>query len=166
MEATVNITRRNLVRFNLSMLPWLWANLIFVGVVALGIFMFITVSDTPDTPVSWCAAAIVSLGRAVVGLLACFAISLVWILFASSGKAGVLRKHIYPISGRGLQERTQANDALTKWSGIQCLLKSNSFIFVRINSYLFHRIPGRAFRSEAEFDGFWERVYAYWKQAA
>lgn len=56
----VTIAGLNLVRFNLSMLPRLGANLIFVGDMALGVFMFIIVLDVPDTPGFLGAAVIAS----------------------------------------------------------------------------------------------------------
>lgn len=166
MEVKTDITRRDLVQFNLYMLPHLRANFILVGVIGLGLLMFIVVLDVPDTLDSWLSAVIVSLGGAVGSVLVGFALSLVWMLFAASGKAGVLGKHVYTISDQGFHERTQSIDTFHKWSGIQSLLKSNSYIFFRINSYLFYVIPKRAFSSEGEYEEFWNKANRYWKQTA
>ena len=162
----MHITRLDLVRLNLWALFRLRANLIFLAVVAVGVFVYLTVSRTPATPTAWAIVVFSSLAGALVGLLAGFVVSLVCILLSSSQKAGVLGKHIYTVTEQGLHEKTEANETTQKWSGIQSLHKSRSYLFIRVNSFLFHLIPKRALSSEEEFEEFWSKADAYWKQAA
>ena len=166
MEVTALITRLDLVRFNLWALFRLRANLVFMAVLVVGIFVYIAISKAPASPNSWAIAVVASLAGGVGGLLGGFVISLACILITSSEKAGVLGKHIYTISEQGFHEQTLSNETTQKWSGVQALNKSGQYILVRINSYLFHIIPKRAFSREEDFEDFWKRTNKYWKQAS
>ena len=72
----------------------------------------------------------------------------------SNSKSGVLGKHEYVITDEGLSERTKSNESLIKWSGIDEVKINKSYIFVRINQYLFHMVPRRSFSSLAKFEEF------------
>lgn len=99
------------------------------------------------------------------GLLAGFTFSLIAILFVVSEKTGGLGKYIFIIAEQGFHEKTEANETTQKWQGILSIIKSKSYIFIRINSYLFHVIPKRSFANEGEFEKFWEKANMYSKQA-
>ncbi len=166
MVVETHISRLDLIWFNLWALLRLRGNLIFILVVAVGIFTFIAFTETPENAEAWIIATVGAVVGGLSALLAGFLISLTWILLASTTKTGQLGRHIYRISEQGLYEETQANESTHKWPSIVSLSKSDSYIFIRINSYLFHVIPKQSFSNEQEFERFWSKANKYWKQVA
>lgn len=77
---------------------------------------------------------------------------------AANRQSGVLGTHNYTITGEGLFECTEANEALVKWSGICSVKITKNHIFVGINSYLFHVLPKRSFSTEKEYCEFGEAL--------
>lgn len=166
MQISADIRRSDLAKFNLYCLPRLRANWIFVGVVAAGVFVYTVATTALLSAVALLGVAAVSVVAGVSALLAGFVVSFLWVLSTSNEKSGTLGTHTYSLSEQGLHETTKFNDALHKWTGIQSVEKSDSYIFIRINGYLFHLIPRRAFSSDKEYGEFWSKAYGYWKQAA
>lgn len=56
-------------------------------------------------------------------------------------KEGVIGEHTLEIREDGLLEETMFNSSLNKWSGLQKIWKSNSFIGIHITDFLVHLIP-------------------------
>ena len=166
MQVTTDLRRSDLIWLNAYMLFRLRSNLIFIVVVAVSVFAYLAATGCPTDFRSWSIITISSVAGGVGGLLAGFLISLTYVLLSSNEKNGTLGGHVYTLSPEGLHESTTANEALHKWSGIQSVQKSGKYIHIRINSYLFHLIPRRAFGTEKEFQEFWEKANEYWKQAA
>jgi hypothetical protein len=166
MQITADIRRMDLAKFNIYCLPRLRANWIFVGIVAVGVFVYTLATTFPTNVIALLGVAAVSFVVGVSALLAGFVVSFIWILSTSTEKSGTLGTHIYSLSEQGLHEITKHNDALHKWTGIQSVEKSGTYIFIRINGYLFHLIPRCAFSSDKEYEEFWSKAHGYWKQAA
>jgi hypothetical protein len=95
------------------------------------------------------------------GMLFC----LIWILAVANQKSGVLGEHEYEIRTDGLFEKTSANESLNRWRGIQAIGRSREQIHVRVG-YLFHVIPKRSFRSEDDFDRYFEQLRQHWQAAS
>lgn len=165
MEVETDITRTDLIKLNLFLLPREKSNIVTGGVLSAGILIFLLISKQPDNLSSIGIAAGAAIGGGVAGLLAGFIISLFFILLASSAKSGVLGRHTYRLTEEGLHESTAANEGLQKWQGIQTVGKSKTLIFLRINGYLFHLIPRRAFGSAQEFELFWSKARDHWQHA-
>lgn len=165
MEIVAEITRWDLVRFNLYFLPRIRSNLIFYGIVVLLLFVIFVTSTPPERSLNWPMAVLVSLSGGVMALAVCFVVSLIWIFLGLRQNSGCLGEHYFKLTERGFHESTEFNETLHKWAGIQSVSKSNRFIFVRISNFLFHIIPRRAFGTEAEFEEFWTKLNLNWKQA-
>jgi hypothetical protein len=168
MQVSTDIRRSDLIRFNLYLLPRTTANQIFVGLVAVGVFVYLLTTKRPASgdSISIAIAAVASLVAGVASLFAGFVISLLFILLTSTEKGGILGSHIYRLTPEGLHESTPVNVALQKWAAIQSVGKSPNFIFLRINSYLFHLIPRRSFDSQEEFESFWANVRKFRESAS
>lgn len=166
MQVSVDIRRSDLIKFNLFLLPRARGNLIFVAVLAIGMFIYTLVKVRPSGVADIAVAAVTSTLSGVGALLAGFAVSLAYILLTSSTINGVLGEHTYQITPEGLRESTSSNEGLQKWVGVHAVDKSSGFIFIRISGYLFHLIPRRAFGSQQEFESFFVSARNLWKKAA
>jgi len=166
MQVSTDVRRSDLAGFNLHLLPRAKPNAVFVAIVAVGTLAYLLLSRRPDSPADFAIAAFAALAAGIVSLLVGFVISLVYVLFASTEKGGVLGAHTYTIGPDGLREVTSSNETLQRWSGIEHIGMSRRYIYIRINSYLFHVIPRRAFSSDEEFAAFWKAAYGHWKQSA
>jgi hypothetical protein len=166
MQVSTDIRRSDLIAFNLYLLPRTKANYIFVGLVAAGVFVYLLMTKRHASGDSIAIAAVTSLVAAAAGLFAGFVISLLFILLTSTEKGGILGTHTYQLTPEGLRESTPLNVALQKWAAIQSVGKSPNFIYLRINSYLFHLIPRRSFDSQQEFEAFWANVRKFRENAS
>ena len=165
MEIETDITRVDLIKLSLLFLLREKSNLVVVGVFAAGVFIYLLFRTQPDEAGSVVSAAGVAIAAGFAGFVTMFLISLVFIVLTSSQENGVLGKHTYWLTEEGLHERTAANEGLQRWQGFQAVVKSNDFIILRINSYLVHVIPRRAFTSEQAFELFWSKASDYWQAA-
>ena len=165
MQVTTDISRADIIKFNFYFLPRAKSNLIFIAVVAVAIFIGMLFMKWPEDVGSIAIAAIASILGGIGGLLGGFAVTLLFILNSSNEKNGVLGKHTYKISSEGLRESTCSNEGLQKWNGVQSVGKSANFIFIRINSYMFHVIPRRAFSSLEKFEAFYVEAQNLWATA-
>ena len=163
MQVRTDISRYDIFKFNLFFLPRTKANFIFIAVFAACIFAYSLITEHPNSLGDIVVAAIISILAGIAGLLAGFAVSILFILNSSTEKNGVLGKHTYIISSEGLRESTCANEGLQKWNGVQTVGKSPNFKFIRITSYMFHLIPRRAFCSQQEFESFYVMALNLWQ---
>jgi hypothetical protein len=126
--------------------------------VAVGTFVYLLMTKRPASADSIAIAVVASLVAGLAGLFAGFVISLLFILLTSTEKGGILGSHTYQLAPEGLHESTPVNVTLQKWAAIQSVGKSPNFIYLRINSYLFHLIPRRSFDTQQEFESFWAHL--------
>ena len=166
LQVQTKIRRIDVVAFNLFILPRARGNWIFLGVVTVGIFIFILARQPSISFPDVGFALISSLIGGVAALILGFLSSMIFILLSSSIKSGVLGPHTYSIDQEGLREVTPVNEGLQKWLGVQEVGRSKRFLFIRINGYLFHLIPRHAFSSDEEFNAFGTAAYNFWKSAA
>lgn len=159
MQVKLDVTRRDIVSFNVSKLFRLKSNLVvfaFLLLIAIVASWRGAVSEGGD--VSWVVVALGALVGSVAGFAAIFLCSMVFILLGSNTKSGVLGEHIYTIEERGLREQTEANDTLNFWPSILKIEKSRSAISVQINAWLFHLMPRRSFNNDVEFHAFFDEL--------
>ena len=152
MQLRVHLSRSDIARANVLLLAKSSSSLKGIGVFILVIGALLYFARPPDNPTAWLVLAI---GAAIGGLLAFLvscSISLLWILKNSTDKAGVTGEHLFEISEQGFREKTAQNESVQAWSGLWKPLRSNQLILVRINAYLFHVLPRRAFADDAEYD--------------
>jgi YcxB-like protein len=167
MKTVVDIRRTDLLKFQIYMLPRIKANWIFFFVIVGTVFVW-ALYDLPGpvTARKVLIAALTALAAAIGGTLAGVLCSIVLILMSSSLKVGVLGEHRFEIRPEGFFEETRANEQLNRWAGITAVGRTNSFIYVRINWYLFHLIPRRSFSEDSEYEQFFQDLQSKWRDAA
>lgn len=69
-------------------------------------------------------------------------LTIILTILSSIKKAGALGEHKYFLKENGLLEFTEANETLVKWNSIKSIIKTNKFVLVQINWYLFHTNTG------------------------
>lgn len=164
MKVTTNIRRVDLVYFNLMLLPRLRSTYVSIGVIALAVALFVLWQNGVDATVrNWKIVVMASLVGGIGGMFVGLVISLIFILFTSSQSNGILGAHEYEITSNGLFEKTDANEGLNKWAGIQEIRKVGPFLLFKISGYLFHVLPKRSFASEKEFQEFMELAMSTWR---
>ena len=166
MKVITDIRRLDIIHFNLILLPRLRSTYVtIVGIAILVAVFIIWDKGTPETTKSLVILIVASLGGGLGGMLAGIIISITFILSSSSKTNGVLGQHEYEITSEGLFEKTEANEALSRWSGIQDVRKVGSYMLFKISGYLFHIIPKRSFDNEGEFQEFLKQATEKWRKA-
>ena len=167
MNVITDIRKGDLIRLQMHFLFRSKGNWVFVGVIALAVIAWaIYSSNRPFTAKMLSIAVFSGLIGGIAGLLITSAINTFTVLASSSQKVGVLGRHEYEIRPDGLFERTEANEQLSKWSGIASVIRLDHAILVQMNAYLFHIIPKRSFPSGGEYDQFFEQLRTAWQNAA
>jgi len=163
MKVITEISRGDLVRFNLAILPRLKSTYFTMLFIAALAFMWIA-SDKgmPNTTIDWLGIIIGSVVGGIAGMLAGTLVSFVFILFSSSKTNGTLGHHEYEIGAEGLFEKTPVNESLSKWAGIHEIRVVGPYLVFRISSFLFHIIPKRSFATEQEFVAFIDAARNAW----
>jgi len=163
MKVITKISRGDLVRFNLAILPRLkstYTTMLFIA--ALAFIWIASEKGMPNTKIDWIGIILVSIVGGIAGMLAGTLVSFVFILLSSSKSNGTLGHHEYEISAEGLFEKTPVNEGLSKWAGIQEIRVVGPYVVFRISSFLFHIIPKRSFSTEQEFIAFVEASRNAW----
>ena len=166
MKVTAIVGRRDVLRLNAYLAPRQQSNWILFGI--LWAFIFIVMMFYFKFPLNLrgIGTGLASaFGGAVGGTAIGLTIQIVQILVASRKRNGILGEHHYEIQKDGLFERTEANEGLAKWSGIERILKPKRFIVIGITGFLFHIIPRSAFKTEQEFEQFFMELRARWQKA-
>ena len=158
MHLRVTLFKSDIARANLLLLTKSPSSIKGIAIFVIAIGAFIYWSRSPETPIDWLVLGV----SAVIGGLLAFAvscsISLVWILSNSTEKAGVVGEHYFEITEQGFHEKTNQNDSLQGWSGMLKPMRSKQLTLVRINAYLFHVLPRRAFADDHEYDAWWNEL--------
>ncbi|MCF6256502.1 MAG: hypothetical protein L3J98_09080 [Gammaproteobacteria bacterium] len=81
-------------------------------------------------------------GIAVAAAVSMTLLTIILTILSSIKKAGVLGEHKYFLKENGLLKITEANETLVKWNSIKSIIKTNKFVLVQINWYLFHTNTG------------------------
>ncbi len=158
MRIFVTIGKADIVRANILLLTRSSSSLkgLVVFIIGIGAFIYFTRSSEHDLNLPILVVA--SLIGGIAAFLISCSISLLWILKNSTVEAGVTGEHLFEITDQGFHEKTSQNDSLQLWKGMWTPLRSRNLILVRINAYLFHVLPRRAFRDDAEYDAWWNEL--------
>lgn len=163
MKVIAEISRSDLVRFNLAILPRLKSTYLSILFIAAIVFILIVLDKgIPNTAFDWMGIIFSSVVGGIAGILAGTLFSFVFILFSSSKTNGTLGHHEYEINADGLLEKTPVNEGLSKWAGIHEIRIVGPYVIFRISSFLFHIIPKRSFDTEQEFAAFVEASRNLW----
>ena len=88
-------------------------------------------------------------------LAAVLALSVV-LSMASRKNKTVLTEHTILLAEESFTEETPYNKTEQKWTIVQKLARTRSYIFIYVAQYSAHIVPRRAFRDDAEWDAFYE----------
>ncbi len=159
MQVEVDITRGDIVRFNLSKLFVLKSNLVTLAFAYLiATIVSFAGARTSDGEFVWQAFLIVAGIGGMAMFLAIFVCSLVFVMINSTMATGVIGKHTFSIDDAGLRERTDANDTLNYWHALRKARKSRTMIFVETAPWLFYILPRRDFESDEAYDAFFNEI--------
>lgn len=166
MKIETEITRNDLIRFNLAILLRMKSTYVTIIVVSVIIFSFLAFNNgLPKTSINWLSIIFASIAGGIGGMLGGIIFSLISILFSSNKNNGILGYHEYTVDEKGLYEKTKANESLNKWEGIHEIIITKSFLLFKISGYLFHIIPKRSFLTDEEFKEFINIAYEKWSKA-
>lgn len=162
MEVTTNITKGDILHFNLSMIFRLKANWYLFLVIFIFALIALDLNQSANEDMNFLTFFLSALFCAILGMIVGLTFSIFCILMTSTEQSGVTGEHQYFILPEGLQEKTKVNESLTKWNGIKKPLKNKSFIMIPINAYMFHILPRRSFKDQAHFEEFWSKILSYY----
>ena len=152
MQITLNITRGDILRFNLSKMLKVRANLITLGfamIMAAGI-AYLNYLENP-TGLGWKWFAAFTVGGGLLMFVIFFGICLLFVLINSTVMSGALGDHTFTIEDAGLRERTEANDSLHYWHSLKNAEKNRSAIYVQVSPWMFHVLPRSGFRDAHDY---------------
>jgi len=164
MKVKTHITRSDLLRFNYKLLFKLkstYRTLIFLWLSSFVFFVYL--NGMPTSIINWLATIVGAFGGAIIAMLFGFIINMLNIILSSTISTGSIGEHEYELRDEGLYEKTNVNEGLTKWEGIEDIIIIDYFILFKISKYLYHIIPKRSFASKKEFDSFAVIATKKWK---
>lgn len=137
MKVTTNIGRSDLIKFNAYVIPRMKSTYVTGLIASSFVFAFVVWKyGVPCNSFEWGRALFVSLGGGIGAIISGSLFSLVGILFVSSNTNGVLGKHHYELTDIGLLERTEANEGISKWQGIDEIREIGGYLLFRISGDL------------------------------
>ncbi|MDQ1830212.1 YcxB family protein [Massilia scottii] len=160
MQVTVDITKRDVFLVSLAMIPRLKGNWIFMGVLALAIFVLVLVTRTPDNLYSLGVAAVAALGGALGGGLSALTINIATMLLKLDAGNPMLGRHHYALTDAALERRAGNQDSMRPWAAIASVGRLGGYIVFRLEGNGIFLLPRRAFSSGEAFQAFRERASA------
>lgn len=155
----VDITRGDLVRFTIRMIPRVRSNWIGWLFVAAGIVAYVVLrSGWPSSSRQWVVLSLAAVVGASAMILVGLLLSLLAILFRSNMYNGILGQHEFTFDDRGLIERTPANETLIKWHGAASVERTSDYIHIFIAPCIAHLIPRRSFATTEHYEEFWNHA--------
>ena len=88
-------------------------------------------------------------------LAAVLALSVVLSMVSRKNKT-FLTEHTIILGEESFTEETPYNKTEQKWTIVQKLARTKSYLFIYVAQYMAHVVPRRAFRDDAEWDAFYE----------
>lgn len=167
MKIEIELRRRDLILFNLALIPRMRSTYITIALIAAGAFIYFCFQyGIPATKEDWLVPLTASLGGGIGGMVAGTLFSIIFIVFSSSASNGVLGSHQFEISPDGLREKTIANEGLNKWCSIQEIRTVGPYLLFRISAFLFHVIPIKSFENKKAFLEFEKTAKDLWREHA
>jgi hypothetical protein len=166
VKVIATVTRGDILRMNLHLFPRIKANWIMLAALVAFAFAFLIYDDRRPVAAAMLGSNLLwALFAGFCALLGSVLFCVIWVLAVANQKSGVLGEHEYEIRSDGLFEKTVANEGLNRWGGIQTISRSRDQIHVRVSAYLFHVIPKHSFRSDEDFDRYFEQLRHHWQAA-
>lgn len=159
MRVETNISRLDLLRFNLTILPRL--RLYYILVLFLFGVAFIFSFGEAGVPVGaheWVVRAAMSVTAALAGFGIMYVLVLFLQLVSARTSRGVIGPHEYILSDDGFRDRTPQTDSFMKWSFILGLITTQSYALVRVSNACFYIIPRRSFPDHDQYQEFIDTI--------
>lgn len=155
----VDITRGDLVRFTIRMVPRVRSNWITWLVVAAGIVFYVVLRNGwPTNSRQWAVLSVAAIVGASAAILVGLLLSLLTILFRSNVHNGILGRHEFTFNDQGLVEHTSANETLIKWGGVASVERTSDYIHIFVAPCIAHLIPRRSFATLEHYEEFWNHA--------
>jgi len=165
MQIETNITRKDLLHFNSSLLLKLSSTYKTLAIISITVFiLMLYLNGVPVSGSEWLILILASIGGGIGGVTGAFAANMLSILLSADVSNGSIGKHTYELRDEGLYELTSVNEGVTKWEGIHSIVLSGPFILFKISGFLYHIIPKRSFSSEQDFEAFYNEAMSKWKR--
>jgi len=158
MKINTELTHKDFLLLNIILFPRVKSNWISLIILIFFIAIFLAITKKPNDFVGYFAVTVGAIFGGVIGVATGFLINLSVMLFNVGKKSGVLGSHQFELLPEGLRESTSVNESLQRWESIVEIKVYGKFLLLRINSYLFHVIPQRAFKNQTEFERFYQEA--------
>ncbi|MFA9273836.1 MAG: YcxB family protein [Candidatus Aquirickettsiella gammari] len=158
MKIDIELTRKDLLALNIHLYPRMKANWISLGLIIISIAIFLAISKKPNDFSGYFSLAVSSVLGGLGGVIIVLIINLISMQLTIGKKSGVLGTHQFELLKEGIRESTSVNESLQRWESIIEIKIYGSFLLVRINNYLVHVIPKRAFKNQEAFEDFYNEA--------
>lgn len=158
MKIDSELNRKDLIALNMHLFPRMKANWISLVFIIIFIAIFLAVYKKPNDFSGYFSLAVGSVFGGLGGVIISLIINLTSMLLTVGKKSGVLGLHQFELLKEGFRESTSVNESLQRWESITEIKIYGNFLLVRINNYLVHVIPKRAFKDQAAFECFYNEA--------
>lgn len=151
------LTRRDFLHLNLVMAPrmaitW-WSLVLFLVLLAAVNFgANCYVCEGADSPGRAPLHLVQSILVAVALFPILFSAVLALGLLSVSRRSNMLGAHSYRIGQGGFSVISDAGRGMHGWAAIRSVIRTRSWLVIRVHGYRFHPVPARAFRSREDFE--------------
>ncbi|MEM1262489.1 MAG: YcxB family protein [Pseudomonadota bacterium] len=155
MKVDVTVSRLDLLKGQLRLIPRLRANYIFLALLwVTGSVINFGLAAEFGVPVYLIVVTLFAFVAFTISMTFCIGFA---ILMASE-KHGSLGQHTFEITDDAFVEDTLATSTATKWAGIQKLWSFRAVSYILISGYRFHVIPARAFDTKDGYRTFVDQI--------
>jgi hypothetical protein len=155
MKVTTNITKLDLLKFNLRFIPTAPITYKYFALVSFAIFGYVSYAKgLPESYEQWKIVILGSFSGGLIATLVYFSWCIVSVLIFSKESNGVLGKHEYEVRAEGLFEKTIANETLNRWGSLGKVTVAGPNLLLQVSGYLYHVFPKRCFESDEAFNNF------------
>ncbi len=88
-----------------------------------------------------------------------------WVMILVGKHRGVLGAHSLEITPTGLIERTDFNETVFRWQGIQDVIRTRKYLYLWITDFMVFSVPLRSFESLEAARVFQSEVEKHWADA-
>jgi len=163
MKIAAYLSRKDILRMNLYLLPRMRANWIFLAVI--WILFVATEIYQIGIPKNVSLALLCLLCSIVGAILVTSGLLLLGILMTILHPltSDVIGNHEYEITEQGFLERDKSAETLSFWPGIKAIILAGPYIYVRMNALMFAIIPRHSFATEHEFENYYQTLIQHWR---
>ena len=159
MQVRFDLTKSDLAQSSLVLIvksPATWIKGVVFNAFLVGILIYFF--RNPQSRFDWAMLVLSSFVGGLMGFIFSVGVNMANLLLVVTKKAGLLGEHLIEIGDDGLREKTKQNDTFQSWQGMLAPIRSNRLILIRVNAYLLHVVPRRAFKDDIQYESFWREL--------